>query len=82
MAPGGSITLDVLVNDKDPDRDLDPSSLRLATAPRAGAATVVSGRLRYRAPDPGAASAADSFAYAVEDRAGNCSTARVLITIG
>jgi hypothetical protein len=74
-----AVTIAVLANDGDPDGDLDPASLTIATAPGMGTASVVAGSVRYR-PDLDV-SGEDRFSYRVCDLGGRCASATVTVTI-
>ena len=73
------VTIAVLVNDTDVDDGVDPTSLAVDTTPSSGTATVVGTDILY---EPAADfSGSDAFDYLVCDFAGECSTARVTVTI-
>lgn len=73
-------TIAVLDNDSDPDGNLDPSTLAVATQPTNGTVTVNSdGTITYT-PDPGF-SGNDSFTYEVCDTTALCATATVTVTV-
>lgn len=75
-----SVSLDVLANDTDPDNDIDPASLTIATQPANGQATVnPSGGVIYT---PAANfTGNDSFVYSICDGANQCSTGTVQVTV-
>ena len=73
--PGGTIDLDVLANDTDLDTAI--RSLYLAGGPLRGRASVVDGRIRYVAPEEGAAR--DELRYAACTVTGWCTSATVRI---
>ena len=76
----GSIDIDVLANDSDPEDRLDAGSLRVVTAPLNGTAVVgISGSITYT-PDPDF-SGTDAFVYAVDDRDGATATATVEVVV-
>ena len=80
----GSVEIDVLANDHDANEDIDPSTLRVATAPTGGTAVVAAdpeGRIvvSYTAADGGGTV---SFAYEVCDALGSCATAEVTVMVG
>ena len=80
----GTVEIDVLANDHDPNEDLAPATLRLTSAPASGAAAVAvdaAGRrvVSYAAP---AAGGSVQFAYEVCDTLGACSTAEVTVMVG
>ena len=82
--PSATLLIGVLDNDYDPDDDLDPSTLRITRAPRAGTALVATSEelgahVSYTAAGVGGS---DSFAYEVCDRRGNCTSAEATVTIG
>ena len=69
----------VLANDSDPDGDLDPTTLTVASAPGQGTAAVVGSEIEYT---PAAdISGADAFDYEICDVGGRCSTAAVTVTV-
>ncbi|WP_419840740.1 Ig-like domain-containing protein [Candidatus Poriferisodalis sp.] len=79
-----TVNVDVLGNDHDPNVDLDPSTLRVTSAPASGAATVAqdSGGRRvvsYAAP---AAGGTVSFGYEVCDALGQCASGEVSVMVG
>jgi hypothetical protein len=77
VAPGGSVIIDVLANDIDPNGD--PLGLSIATKPGFGTALVqTDNKIRY--VHGGVSSTSDSFTYVVTDGT-STSTARVDITI-
>jgi hypothetical protein len=77
VAPGGSVIIDVLANDVDPNGD--PLGLSISTKPTYGTALVqTDNKIRY--VQSGASSTTDSFKYAVTDGL-STSTARVDVTI-
>lgn len=63
---GGTVIIDVLANDRDPDGD--PLSIDSLDAPRRGAAKRVGDRIEFSAPS--ASGGEIVFAYSVVDRAG------------
>ena len=76
VAVGGTVTIDILANDLDPEGALDPGSVTLVTSPSQGSIVAVdpsSGRITYR--HTGDADVADGFAYTVADAAGGTSLA-------
>jgi Ca2+-binding RTX toxin-like protein len=82
--PSATLPVGVLDNDYDPDDDLDPSTLRITRAPRAGTALVATSEelgahMSYTAAG---VEGSDSFAYEVCDRRGNCTSAEATVTIG
>jgi hypothetical protein len=80
----GSVVIDPLANDHDPDGDLDPASVAITEPPAHGTITIdpATGRITY-VPDPGY-SGPDSFTYRVCDTGDPvaCTTARVAVTVG
>ncbi len=76
---GVPIEIDVLANDSDPDGDLDPASLVVASAPSNGTAEVIGESVTYTA-DAGFVGA-DSFTYTVCDLTGLCDEATVTVTV-
>ncbi|MGE0309792.1 MAG: Ig-like domain-containing protein, partial [Acidimicrobiia bacterium] len=74
-----TIRVDVLANDSDPEGDLDPSSLRIATEPQAGVAVVQDGGIEFT-PVLNSVGA-DSFAYEVCDVTGLCAAATVRLDV-
>ena len=74
---GGSVEIDVLANDSDPEN----SSLTITavTQPANGTASIRSGRVVYAAPD-GLAST-ETFAYTIADGDGATATATVTVTV-
>ena len=76
--PSGSITINVLANDSDPDGDnLDISSV---TSGQNGTASIVGNRVQYQ-PNRGF-SGTDTFTYTASDGNGGTGTATVTVTIG
>ncbi len=74
------VTIPVLANDSDPDGNLDPSTLVLATTPPNGEAVInVDGTITYT-PDSDF-SGTDSFNYTICDDAGSCDQATVTIVV-
>ncbi len=75
---GGSVTIDVLANDSDPDGDT--ISVASFTQPSSGTVTEnPNGSLTYM--HDGSTSTADSFTYTIEDGRGGSDSATVSITI-
>ncbi|HGF6561504.1 TPA: Ig-like domain-containing protein [Providencia alcalifaciens] len=74
------VTIDVLVNDTDLDKDIDPSTLVIKTNGSKGTATIVDGKLVYT-PNAGEVGT-DTITYQVFDKNGNVSNeATVTINI-
>ena len=73
----GTVTVDVLANDRDPNGDV--LTLMSATAPRHGTTTVVADRVVYR-PGPDFFGP-DSFVYTVADDRGATATGRVEVSV-
>jgi hypothetical protein len=73
VARGGSVGVDVLANDDDPDGDIDPATVRVVRAPAAGTTAVdaATGVVTYT--HDGSATTSDSFTYTVADATGNVS---------
>lgn len=73
--PGGTIVLNVLANDGDPDGSIDPSSVTILTYPSQGAVTLdlETGVITY--VHSGTTAGTDSFTYWVSDEAGAPSNA-------
>ncbi|WP_265694693.1 Ig-like domain-containing protein, partial [Providencia rustigianii] len=66
------ITIDVLANDDDADKDLDPSSVTIVDGGNKGSVTIgEDGKLIYT-PKPGA-TGTDTITYTVKDKHGNIS---------
>ena len=65
------VTIDVLVNDTDLDKDIDPSTLVIKTNGSKGTATIVDGKLVYT-PNAGEVGT-DTITYQVFDKNGNVS---------
>jgi hypothetical protein len=79
VAASGSVDIDVLANDDDPDGDA--LSLSDVTAPLHGSAVVLeSGLVRY-SPDDGYAGS-DQFSYTVRDSSDQTATAQVDVEVG
>ncbi|GAA2696765.1 Ig-like domain-containing protein [Actinoplanes palleronii] len=74
---GVPATIDVLVNDDDPNGD--PLTVTIDATPAHGTATVVAGQVRYQ-PDPGYAGA-DTLHYTIDDGHLGTSGAAVTITL-
>ncbi|MEM7132835.1 MAG: Ig-like domain-containing protein [Chloroflexota bacterium] len=74
-------TINVLVNDSDPDDDLDATSVSVTSGPSSGSTSVngTTGAITYT-PNPGI-SGSDSFVYEVCDAINQCDTATVTISI-
>jgi hypothetical protein len=74
--PGGTITIDVLANDVDPEGG--PLTLVEALAEN-GTAEIAEGKLSYTAPE--AFSGVDRITYRVRDQAGNVDLGEVAVTV-
>ena len=76
-----AVTIDVLADDRDPDGDLDPTSVQVVGGPEHGTVHVdpVTGAVTYT-PDPDY-SGADMFEYIICDDDGACDTATVTVSI-
>ncbi len=74
---GGSVTIDVLANDSDPDGDA--LAITVSTSPAHGGASIVSGGIRY-VPNAGF-SGADGFDYTISDGHGHTASAHVSVTV-
>ena len=75
-----SVTIDVLANDTDLDKDLDPTTLTIVDQPAQGKVDIVDGKLVYT-PNAGA-KGTDTITYQVKDKNGNVSNeATVTIAI-
>ncbi len=69
VARGGSVAIDVLANDSDPDGSLDPTSVTVKSSPAHGIlGDGGNGVLTYS--HDGSATASDSFTYSVRDNQG------------
>jgi hypothetical protein len=68
VAPSGTVMLDLLGNDSDPDGSLQPGSMTLVEAPHAGVLEAVGSTWRY--VHGGAAGSGDRFTYTVRDQEG------------
>ncbi|MBN2016056.1 DUF4215 domain-containing protein [Candidatus Dojkabacteria bacterium] len=82
LCAGGSVAIDVLANDSDPDGNLDPSSVTISSNPSNGIITdinPVTGAITYQ-PNPGFVGN-DFFSYQVCDTDILCGTATVTITV-
>lgn len=79
MRAAQSDDVPVLLNDDDPDRDLDPSTLTVVSASDGLRGAVVSGKIRVTAP---AGSGDGTVRYRVCDRGGRCDTASVYVVWG
>ena len=73
----GTVTVDVLANDADPDRD--ELTIAIVGSPSEGAAELVGGKVRYTAPVGFNGSA--SFTYEVADGAGATAAGTVSVTV-
>ena len=74
------LIIDVLSNDKDSDGTLDNTTVQIISAPTAGTATVVNGKINYRPKSN--YSGKDNFTYRVKDNGGllsNEATVSVII---
>ncbi|MBW4497948.1 MAG: tandem-95 repeat protein, partial [Oscillatoria princeps RMCB-10] len=81
--PGVPVSIPVLGNDSDPDNNLDPSSVTIASQPPNGTVTVnPDGSITYT-PNPGFTSGTDTFSYQVCDTGNpvSCDTATVTVTV-
>ncbi|NJO15776.1 MAG: tandem-95 repeat protein [Thioploca sp.] len=81
--PDTPVTISILNNDKDPESNLDPSSVTITKQPTQGTIKVnPDGTITYT-PKPGAANIVDTLTYQVCDKAKppQCDTAKVTITI-
>ena len=80
VAAGGSVTIDVLLNDSDPDGqdDIVPSSLVVSDA-SSGTVEVVNGQVVYTNTDGSVAQ--DAFSYTFSDAAGLTASASVTVTV-
>lgn len=76
---GLTIGADVLVNDTDPDRNLDVNSLGIIAQPANGQSWVANGVVLYTANSN--FSGADSLIYGVCDHDGQCATATLTIQV-
>jgi hypothetical protein len=77
------VELDVLINDTDPDGNLDSATLELVQLPELGTATVTTGSMdtpviEYSA---GTVEGVDSLSYRICDAIGVCAQANVSITV-
>jgi uncharacterized repeat protein (TIGR01451 family) len=81
VSAGGSVAIDVLANDTDPDGDLDPTTVSVTTSPAHGTVLVdpVTGAITYT-PDAGY-SGPDAFTYQVCDALGACASASVSVSV-
>ena len=82
--PNTPITIPILVNDKDPENNLDPNSVTITKQPTQGTVKInTDGTITYT-PNPGVANVVDTLTYQVCDQAKppQCDTAKVTITIG
>jgi hypothetical protein len=76
----GSVNIDVLLNDPDPDGDaLDVATLQVTGSPANGDATVAGSQIIYT-PDTNYFGG-DTFTYRVCDVLGACNTARVTVVV-
>lgn len=76
--PSGSVTVNVLANDSDPDGD--SLSIISTTSGQNGRTSIVGGRVQYT-PNRGF-SGTDTFTYTASDNRGGTGTATVTVTIG
>ena len=78
---GGAVTIDLAVNDTDPDDGLDPTSIQIVSGPTNGS-VVINGDGTVDYTHDGSETIADSFTYTIRDAAGQVSnTATVALTI-
>ena len=78
---GGTVTIDLAVNDTDPDDGLDLGSIQIVSGPTNGS-IVVNGDGTVDYTHDGTETIADSFTYTIRDAAGQVSnTATVTLTI-
>jgi large repetitive protein len=82
VVAGGTVTINVLSNDTDPQGNIDPSTVTLLQPPAQGTATVnANGTITYTR-DPSAVIATDVFFYTVADFTGQVSNAaRVAVSL-
>ncbi|HEQ1859083.1 TPA: tandem-95 repeat protein [Providencia alcalifaciens] len=73
------VTIDVLENDTDLDKDIDPSTLVIKTNGSKGTATIVDGKLVYT-PNAGEVGT-DTITYQVFDKSGNVSNEAVVTIV-
>ncbi|MDH3307120.1 MAG: Ig-like domain-containing protein [Acidimicrobiia bacterium] len=78
---GVPVTIDVLLNDSDPDGTIDPTGVSIVGGPTNGTVTVdpVTGEVTYTSNSGFAGT--DSFTYEVCDNLGACSTASVVVAV-
>jgi subtilisin family serine protease len=78
VANGGTVVIEVLANDFDPDGD--PLTVEIVTAPVNGAASVTTGKAIQYTHD-GSATASDTLVYRITDIVGQFDEATVFITV-
>lgn len=80
----GTVQIDVLGNDHDPNEDLDSATLTVTTSPASGTAVVAEDADGRAFVDYTAAALGGtvSFSYEVCDALGTCSTAEVTVMVG
>ncbi|MEE9356192.1 MAG: LamG-like jellyroll fold domain-containing protein [Methylococcaceae bacterium] len=78
ITQGGSVEIDVLANDNDPDGTLDLASIEIVSFPQNGSLNVASdtGMITYE--NDGEPATSDSFSYTVKDQEGAVSNAAVV----
>jgi hypothetical protein len=74
---GGTVLIDVLANDSDPDAD--PIGIESVTTPTAGSAVIQGSRIAYRAPEAFVGVA--TFDYTISDSRGGTASATVTVTV-
>ena len=71
---GGTIVLDLAVNDTDPDDGIDPTTVAILSGPSSGS-VVVNGDGTVTYTHDGSATSADAFTYTIRDATGAVSSA-------
>ncbi|HAZ44152.1 MAG TPA: hypothetical protein DCZ55_06635 [Cyanobacteria bacterium UBA11371] len=80
--PGTPVLINVAGNDRDPDGNLDPSTVQVINPPSNGTVRIdpATGNIIYQ-PNPGFNNGTDTFTYRICDTTGLCSEATVTVTV-
>ena len=80
--PGTPVLINVGANDRDPDGNLDPTTVQIINPPTNGTVRVdpATGNVIYT-PNPGFTTGTDTFTYRICDTTGLCTEATVTVTV-
>jgi uncharacterized repeat protein (TIGR01451 family) len=80
--PGTPVLINVAGNDRDPDGNLDPTTVQIINPPQNGTVRIDpgTGNIIYQ-PNPGFSNGTDTFTYRICDTTGLCSEATVTVTV-